>query len=296
MDILNDLIDDLSDIIKIMLGDYLVPIFSLPIIKPPNWNLVSKFYDLSHEFVKEHNNKLNWLYIAQRDIRYIKHFPNDRRKKQKFLNTHTKLDEQYMYIFKDVIDWKLLKTMQLQEDTILSCMDCIRRNRLHITYLCEKQPIYPQLIKRYADILDWVAISKRQYLTTPFITEWINRLNLDLIFHYQKLPMEIIRTYRFSIQDGHKVIPQYQELPQDVIVEYITDLDTKSVLQYQNINPETFTRIAKKIKLQKYIVQLESNKYLSIYIADNVLLITRKGERLYDALKYNTVFIHQLTE
>lgn len=180
------------------------------------------------------------------------------------------LREQIINIFADVVNWHyVLRNQTLTESILAKNMPIIAVDRRSITLLCVHQTLYPLVVDTWYKYLDWVSISKRPGLDQDFIEKWIQFLNLDLLFKHQELCDDFIGVYKYSIQSGRSMIPMYQNLSHECIIENCKFFSMTSIFKYQNITCQLICDLAEAdIQVHKYLYLLSDNKKTNIHVGD----------------------------
>lgn len=244
-----------------------------------NWDEMSKYYPLDRSFVDRFSDKLNWILILERFIHenrrnYIISIPSewhyiltlsrkytdDEKIRNIVMSDAIFLEEPLIHIFNDVINWHvLLRDKRLSTKCIEQNIKYILSDRRSIVFLCMYQELSNEFVAKWASCLDWVTISKRSRkysLSHEFIRTWIKYLNLDLIFKYQRLPEDIIDTYKNSIQSGRINIIRYQKhLSDEYILRNCKFYSMSAVLGRKNISLQFIYDLATIgcINMAKYV-------------------------------------------
>ena len=105
------------------------------IFTPREWNSISFYCFLSEKFIRKHWEKLNWKYLAAKQI----------------------LSEKLMNKFADLLDWETVSKYDLSEDFMRRHAD-----KLYWWYISEKKYLSEGFIREMKDYVDWDRIWQYQ--------------------------------------------------------------------------------------------------------------------------------------
>ncbi len=291
-----------------------------------DWEEISQYYPISIELVNKYGSELDWIMIMERFSK--EHRPSPLvlstvsvewqqilRESRKYVDTDAIrpivisdpifTHELLLNIYADVVNWHvLLRDRVLSPTCIAVNMPHIIADRRSVVFLCAYQELTESFISRWSSHLDWVTISKRSgqhQLSAEFIRTWIRFLNLDLLFKHQKLPDDIIDTYKYSIQDGRTVIPTYQQLSASTIINNYKFYSMTTVFSIQKITIDIIVALHHmNVPILKYIDILSENANALVGVSktSSIILVqsklVEKGEdqgALFDSLGLGKVLI-----
>ena len=139
-------IENLEDLPKEILGD---------------WKEISKFQNLSENFIRKYQDKVNWRNISN----------------------YQKLSEDFIRDHQDKVDWTNISHHQtLSEDFIREFQD-----KVNWAIICTYQKLSEDFIREFQDRVDWNEIKDAQKLSENFVKEFslvIPKYNILNIVHY----------------------------------------------------------------------------------------------------------------
>lgn len=167
----------------------------------------------------------------------------------------------------------------LDEDSMLKHAEVLLEHPYHIS---KCQNLYDSFVDKYHDRLEWNTICSREDLSGEFIRKWINKFNLQKLFEARKLPTDIIRRYRYSIHNGSTLIPRWQILEEDEIMDGINFYDWQVVCRNQKMSLEFLLKVPHEIP----IAFIRSNSYYIVETTGLLTFITLCDTSLIDAIGY----------
>ena len=140
-----------------------------------NWWNISKYQNLSEDFIREFKDKVNWPIISYKQ----------------------KLSEDFIREFKDEVNWSIISYYQkLSESFIQEFAD-----KVDWWFISVHQKLSESFIREFKDKVDWYYISKYQKLSEDFIREFKDDVDWERISQYQKLSEDFIREFQHKLGD-----------------------------------------------------------------------------------------------
>ena len=179
---------------------------------------VSQYQQLSLDFIKEFQNKVNWESISSRQ----------------------KMSEEFLKEFKHKIYWDKISIFQkLSENFIREFQDEVSWN-----CVSKYQKLSENFIRESQDKIDWTYISKYQKLSENFIREFKDKVNWYYISEYQQLSEDFLKEFNLekpennwlyaTIEEKREKVKDIYELNGDYIIAYkSTRIDGSSVFNFQ---------------------------------------------------------------
>lgn len=222
-----------------------------------NWNQVIKRYD--DTWLPNITNLRRWI-STKKIKRYI------------FNNKNRFYTREFVSTAYFLVNWHwVLQNMVLNEHVIINVFPYFQSDMIAVKLCCLKQPINSAFLHKYQRFVIWTEIVKRP-LNQKIIEQFIQFLNIDMLFMYQKLPIEFINSYKFSVYNGNVTIPTYQILPEMHILINRKFYDMMTVLKHQNISLEFIATLA-EFGLKKEWMEIIREKFSVVDVPQWNLII-----------------------
>jgi hypothetical protein len=310
-----DLCDDLSEMIVRMIGESkIIARMAIPLSPVElntlvennliDWKEMSHYYPITKWIANLYGDKLEWKILLNRyldatiDAEVMLHLGGH--VSDSYL--YHAMGEPMMYRNSDIaskyrkyINWQQYVTdPQIKLLDIVPFIKSVLSDRTATNSFCVRFTFaeLENTVPEYLHLLDWVTISRTPGLSTSVIRKWIGSLNLDLIFKYQKLPSDIIESYKYSIQGGSIIIPTYQSISTEMIIANILFYDIDCVILHQCINIDLIEQISHIYPsgLKNKASSLSKSKCITISMTECGIVTIVDGnvvkEELFDHLSH----------
>lgn len=109
--------------------------------------------------------------------------------------------------------------------------------------------------------VNWREICSCPGLAADFIEHYIHNLDLNILFTCQKMPNHLVKKYMRSIINGSSIVPKYQRLDRETILENASFLCFSNLLRFQTIDIPLLYELYKILDcdLRVYLEQIVEN-------------------------------------
>ena len=199
-----------------------------------NWDNISKL-DLSEEFIRTYNDKVNWEIICEKHI----------------------LSEDFMREQHDYIIYKGGESIWYnQEISIQFIIDY--EDKVDWYWLSVTSNLALEVIREFADRLNWNGISRsNNNLTDDFVREFADRLNLEELIKHGPVNLSEELIKEFGIDMGHMKFNY--NLSDDFVREFVDRLNWDK--NYKNVSEKMLLEFEHKIKWDDVLSDL-SRKFV----------------------------------
>lgn len=155
------------------------------LITEEQWKEISRYQNLSEDFIREFQDDVNWDWISIRQKLsedFIREFQDMVSWYE--ISIHQNLSEDFIREFQDMVVWNLISMCQKLSE------DFIREFQYKVDWWCisRYQKLSEDFIREFQDRVDWYWISRYQKLSEPFISEFKDKLHISEIkdsWHYK---------------------------------------------------------------------------------------------------------------
>lgn len=161
----------------------------------PDWDLISKHFKLSEEFMRKYSDKLNWMNLCIyqfMSVNFMREFIIHL--KFPFLAFYQVLDFEFLKDYAPRLKWNHVSRHQhLTEDMIRYF-----QHRVDWDNISTYQKLSEEFIIEYNEQVNWKYVSEYQALSEKFIEQYKNKLDLDLVIKSQKLSDNFFKKYNLT--------------------------------------------------------------------------------------------------
>ena len=169
------------------------------LITQEQWEVISAYQNLSEDFIREFQDKVNWSYISKYQ-KLSETFIREFQDKVSWGNIswYQKLSEDFIREFKYEVGWYGISSRQNLSENF------IREFQYEVAWegISEYQKLSEDFIREFQDEVDWSRISENQKLSESFIREFQDKVYWGLISKYQKLSESFIREFQDKVYWG----------------------------------------------------------------------------------------------
>ena len=151
------------------------------------WYEISKYQQLSENFIKEFQDRVYWKYISM----------------------YQPLSEDFIREFQGRVKWKWISAYQhLSEDFIRKF-----KNRVKWEYISISQHLSEDFIREFQDRVDWICISIYQHLSEDFIKEFQDRVYWYYISKHQCVSKSFAKEFGIEIKSNcHRETSEWKKM------------------------------------------------------------------------------------
>lgn len=248
-----------------------------------NWNIVSG-KSMPNWFVEKYHDKINWmLYLGsehKKDVVLMYNFKNKIIENMEWIDKNVMYEPDFIDAFANtkIINWQWYVSHKKIPNYLLErYIDKIDPNML-----IKFQKIPKELTARLMNYISWDMMSGLN-LDEKFMELHQDMLNWDIIFTKQKLSCEFLSRFHNRSNIAQDLLPVYQELTIEFIIENHDWLNMIYVAQYQNMSYQDLQSLVKEPWFEPYLQYLLKNKN---YNKKNTIQIFTNGKDWFILDKY----------
>jgi len=158
-----------------------------------DWLSISKFQDLSEEFIEENKDLVNWHSISlcqKLSEEFIERYK--KRVDWPCISTYQKLSEEFIEKYKDRVNWFGISGYQDLSEWFIEK----HKGRVKWCHISSYQKLSEEFIEKHKNRVEWACVSRYQKLSEEFIEEHKDLVKWYLISGYQKLSEEFIEEHK----------------------------------------------------------------------------------------------------